>query len=252
VSADEIKKTADVEAAAEPEKTEAEAAEKTEAEAIKKKPAAKKPAARKPAAAEADATAADAKGPAKKPAAKKPAAKAAKAETADEDAAKPAAKKPAAKTRLRKAAPAAEKPAPKAERQPKPAAAAKTAAEARKGAAGVATFVDAAGKEVETRKLADGRFAVAADVNTLHLVVRAEQAARLPQAQWASRLEDVPEAPAFLVANEFLDALPVRQYLATERGWREKRVGLAEGRLAWGLSAPLPGTGAAPEAIGAA
>jgi large subunit ribosomal protein L4 len=31
---------------------------------------------------------------------------------------------------------------------------------------------------VETRKLADGRFAVAADVNTLHLVVRAEQAAR--------------------------------------------------------------------------
>ncbi len=77
--------------------------------------------------------------------------------------------------------------------------------------------------------------------------LRAEQAARLPQAQWASRLEDVPEAPAFLVANEFLDALPVRQYLATERGWREKRVGLAEGRLAWGLSAPLPGTGAAPE-----
>jgi len=42
----------------------------------------------------------------------------------------------------------------------------------------VATFVDATGKEVETRKLVEGRFAVAADVNTLHLVVRAEQAAR--------------------------------------------------------------------------
>ena len=42
----------------------------------------------------------------------------------------------------------------------------------------MATVVDAAGKEVETRKLADARFAVAADVNTLHLVVRAEQAAR--------------------------------------------------------------------------
>jgi large subunit ribosomal protein L4 len=42
----------------------------------------------------------------------------------------------------------------------------------------VATFVDGAGKELETRKLAEDRFAVAADVNTLHLVVRAEQAAR--------------------------------------------------------------------------
>jgi large subunit ribosomal protein L4 len=42
----------------------------------------------------------------------------------------------------------------------------------------VATFVDASGKELETRKLAEARFAVAADVNTLHLVVRAEQAAR--------------------------------------------------------------------------
>jgi large subunit ribosomal protein L4 len=179
VSADEIKKTPDVEAAAEPEKTEAEAAEKTEAEAPKKKPAARKPAAKKPAAAKADDAAADEKAPAKKPAAKKPAAKA-KAEAAGEKAAdakpaKKAAKKPAAK---KPAAKAAEKPAPKAERPPKTAPAAKAAAEARKGAAGVATFVDAAGKEVETRKLTDVRFAVAADVNTLHLVVRAEQAAR--------------------------------------------------------------------------
>jgi len=181
VSADEIKKTSDVEAAAEPEKTAAEAAEKTGAEAPKKKPAARKPAAKKPAAAKAD-DAADEKTPVKKPAAKKPAAR---SKAADEKAAEPAAKKPAAKAAkaepkktARKAAPAAEKPAPKAERPPKTAPATKSAAEARKGAAGVATFVDAAGKEVETRKLADGRFAVAADVNTLHLVVRAEQAAR--------------------------------------------------------------------------
>jgi len=182
VSADEIKKTTDVEAAAEPEKTEAEAAEKTEAEAPKKKSAAKKPAAKKPAAAKADDAAADEKAPARKPAAKKPAAKAKAADekAADEKAAKPAAKKAAAKKPAAKkpAAKAAEKPAPKAERPPKTAPAAKAAAEARKGAAGVATFVDAAGKEVETRKLTDVRFAVAADVNTLHLVVRAEQAAR--------------------------------------------------------------------------
>jgi len=77
-------------------------------------------------------------------------------------------------------------------------------------------------------------------------LLRAQQARRLPGAQWADRLEDVPEGPLFLVANEFLDALPMRQYLATAEGWREKRVGLAGDRLAWGLSAPLPGAGPAP------
>jgi large subunit ribosomal protein L4 len=185
VSADEIKKTPDAEAAAEPEKTEA--ADK--AEAAEKKPAAKKPApkkAAKPAAeAKADEPKAE-KAPAKKPAAKK----AAPAKAAAEKAKKPAAKKPAAKkaapAKAEKAAkPSAKKAAakakveePKADRPPKPVHAAKEVAEVRKGAAGVATFVDAAGKEVETRKLPEDRFGVAADVNTLHLVVRAEQAAR--------------------------------------------------------------------------
>ena len=185
MSADEIKKTPDAEVA-EPEKTEAAATEK--------KPVAKKPAAKKPAAKVTDEKAAKATKPAaKKPAAKKPAAKA-DATTTDEKAAKPAAKKPAAKKAApakadkaepkadkaapKKAAKKAEAPAPKAERPPKPATAAKDAAEVRKGASGVATVVDASGKEVETRKLADARFAVPADVNTLHLVVRAEQAAR--------------------------------------------------------------------------
>jgi large subunit ribosomal protein L4 len=192
VSADEIKKTPDVE----PDKTEAEAAEKTEAKAAEKKPAAKKPAAKKPAAKADKAESTDKKA---KPAAKKAAAKADKSE-ATEEKAKPAAKKPAAKkaapakadkaatAKAEKAAPkkaakkaAAKKPEapePKAERPPKTAPAAKVEAEARKGAAGVATFVDAEGKEVETRKLAEDRFAVVPDVNTLHLVVRAEQGAR--------------------------------------------------------------------------
>jgi len=189
VSADEIKNTPDVEAAAEPEKTEAEAVETTEAAAADAAPEAeKKPAAKKPAAKKATAKAADEK--AAKPAAKKPAAKKATAKAADEKAAKPAAKKPAAKkaapAKAEKAAPKkAAKPAakaaaaePKAERPPKQKAPVKAAAEARKGAAGTATFVDASGKELEARKLADARFGVAADVNTLHLVVRAEQAAR--------------------------------------------------------------------------
>jgi large subunit ribosomal protein L4 len=184
--ADEINKTPD-EAAVEPEKTEGEAAETAAAdvEAAEKKTAAKNAAAGK---AEGDEAKAE-KAPAKKPAAKKASAKAeaagAKAEkapaTEKAPAKKPAAKKAAAakagRTPAKKAA-AAEAPAPKAERPPKQKAVEKAAEEARRGSAGVATFVDASGKELETRKLAEARFAVAADVNTLHLVVRAEQAAR--------------------------------------------------------------------------
>ena len=73
------------------------------------------------------------------------------------------------------------------------------------------------------------------------LVLRAEQAKRLPRAQWADRLEDVPKGPALILANEFLDALPMRQYLRTREGWREKRVGIDGAELVWGLSAPQPG-----------
>ena len=38
----------------------------------------------------------------------------------------------------------------------------------------------------------------------------------------------LPDGPLFLVANEFLDALPARQYVMTEAGWRERAVTLAE------------------------
>jgi large subunit ribosomal protein L4 len=192
VTADETKKTPDVEAAAAPEKSEAgpavekpaaepaadEAAAKPAKKAAAKKPAAK-PAAEKPAAEAKPAKKAAAKKPAAKPPAEKPAAEAKPAKKAA--AKKPAAKKPAAKKPAVKRA--AAKPAPSAEeraaaRPPKPVPARKDAPEPRRGAAGVATVVDQSGKELETRTLADERFAVAADVNTLHLVVRAEQAAR--------------------------------------------------------------------------
>ncbi|MDM7933332.1 SAM-dependent methyltransferase [Tabrizicola sp.] len=56
---------------------------------------------------------------------------------------------------------------------------------------------------------------------------------------WLDRVEDLPEAPLFLIANEFLDALPIRQFQLGPDGWRERLVGLAEGRLAFGLSDPL-------------
>jgi NADH dehydrogenase [ubiquinone] 1 alpha subcomplex assembly factor 7 len=55
--------------------------------------------------------------------------------------------------------------------------------------------------------------------------------------EWHDRLEDVPLGPTLLVANEFFDALPVRQFVATDRGWCERLVGLDEDRLTFGLRA---------------
>jgi SAM-dependent MidA family methyltransferase len=60
---------------------------------------------------------------------------------------------------------------------------------------------------------------------------------------WHGRLADVPDGPAVVIANELFDALPVRQFVATERGWCERLVGLGEdGGLAFGL-APEPTSG---------
>jgi len=68
----------------------------------------------------------------------------------------------------------------------------------------------------------------------LHLVetnsvLRDEQKARLAafDPQWHERFDDVPPGPLLLVANEFFDALPVRQFHRTARGWSERMVGLA-------------------------
>ena len=44
---------------------------------------------------------------------------------------------------------------------------------------------------------------------------------------WHERTDDIPEGPLLLVANEFFDALPVRQFHRTADGWRERMVGLA-------------------------
>ena len=45
---------------------------------------------------------------------------------------------------------------------------------------------------------------------------------------WHERFDTVPEGPLLLVANEFFDALPVRQFHRTPRGWVERMVGVDE------------------------
>ena len=72
--------------------------------------------------------------------------------------------------------------------------------------------------------------------------LRARQAATLaaPAPRWADRLEELPPGPLFLVANEFFDALPIRQFQRTDALWRERQVGLAGGRLAFAWAPPRP------------
>jgi SAM-dependent MidA family methyltransferase len=57
---------------------------------------------------------------------------------------------------------------------------------------------------------------------------------------WHERLEDVPGGASIVVANEFIDALPVHQAVKQEDGWHERVVTVSgEGNLAFG-TAPEP------------
>ena len=58
--------------------------------------------------------------------------------------------------------------------------------------------------------------------------LRAEQQQRLSQArpEWVPRVEGIPDGPMLVVANEFLDALPIRQFVQGPYGWSERMVGV--------------------------
>lgn len=56
-------------------------------------------------------------------------------------------------------------------------------------------------------------------------VMRQKQQAAVPDAAFHDRIDTIPcDAPLLIVANEFFDALPVRQLIATHAGWRERVV----------------------------
>ena len=93
-------------------------------------------------------------------------------------------------------------------------------------------------------ELGPGRGTLAADAlrvlrlaafeGAVHLVetspaLRAAQQSLVPDAAWHNAIGDLPDAPLLLVANEFLDALPIRQFA----GGIERRVVIAGGGLAF-------------------
>jgi NADH dehydrogenase [ubiquinone] 1 alpha subcomplex assembly factor 7 len=73
------------------------------------------------------------------------------------------------------------------------------------------------------------------------------QLANVPGAIWHHDLSTLPPyGPILLVANEFLDALPVRQLVKTEEGWRERMV-VPEGERFVCLAGSQPMEAAVPE-----
>jgi len=72
----------------------------------------------------------------------------------------------------------------------------------------------------------------------LHLIesnetLRAQQVEKLRDHApvYCADLASLPDLPLIAVANEFLDAMPVHQYVKTEQGWRERLVGMSDDRL---------------------
>lgn len=70
----------------------------------------------------------------------------------------------------------------------------------------------------------------------------AKQAAALSgfRVRFCDRISSLDDAPLFLVANEFFDALPIRQFVRGVSGWHERQIGTDGRRLIWGLSPEAP------------
>jgi NADH dehydrogenase [ubiquinone] 1 alpha subcomplex assembly factor 7 len=81
-------------------------------------------------------------------------------------------------------------------------------------------------------------------------VLRDAQAGAAPEAEWHETLESLPDAPLLLVANEFFDALPIRQLVAG----RERKITVAAGGLAFDRDGEIvevsPARDAVAKAIG--
>jgi NADH dehydrogenase [ubiquinone] 1 alpha subcomplex assembly factor 7 len=80
------------------------------------------------------------------------------------------------------------------------------------------------------------------------VLVEASPALRTVQARtlaahpvhWADTVDTLPDLPLFLIANEFFDALPIRQFQRGTDDWHERVIGLSQGTLTLGLSSPVP------------
>jgi SAM-dependent MidA family methyltransferase len=76
-------------------------------------------------------------------------------------------------------------------------------------------------------------------------VLRERQSATLAGVRniaWHDSIDDVPEGPSIILANEYFDVLPIRQMVKRENGWHERVIEIdPNGRLQFGAAAdPTP------------
>ncbi|MDP6389944.1 MAG: SAM-dependent methyltransferase [Alphaproteobacteria bacterium] len=69
------------------------------------------------------------------------------------------------------------------------------------------------------------------------------------EVQWHERFEQAPDGPLLLLANEFFDALPIRQFVCTKDGWRERMVGVADGNLCFTISSDPVDEASIPDSV---
>jgi SAM-dependent MidA family methyltransferase len=74
---------------------------------------------------------------------------------------------------------------------------------------------------------------------TLERVQRASLADEQGPILWSADLEP-SEAPTIVIANEFLDTLPVDQWVFHEGRWRQRRIGLEDGALCFTVGETAP------------
>ena len=92
----------------------------------------------------------------------------------------------------------------------------------------------------------DFRSAIVVHLVEVSPILRAQQENNLGDAGipvfWHTAAADVPKGPAIIFANEFFDALPIKQAIKTERGWHERLVQIdADGQLAFTIAPePIP------------
>lgn len=53
----------------------------------------------------------------------------------------------------------------------------------------------------------------------------------VPDANWHNSMDDIPPGVSFIIANEFFDCLPIRQFVKTDPGWAERMIDVEDGEL---------------------
>ena len=95
-----------------------------------------------------------------------------------------------------------------------------------------------------TRALPEFRAAMAVHLVEISPALRARQEQTLAAEgpiRWHDKIESVPDGPAIVIANEFVDALRVHQFVKDSDGWHLRAVGLVgDGLGFFAVPTPMP------------